>query len=385
MTLYINNSDVRKIWLSSQGLINPPTGPINILKIIKNLGFIQLDTIQNVSRAHHHILWSRNQNYREPMLDKLLKTNQHIFEHYTHDASVIPMDYYPMWTRQFKRKKEKLNKSKYYNAMSNEKERNLILDRIRQEGPLSTHAFDSQIMGQKKMWSRPPHKLALDYMWYCGELSTSHRENFKKFYDLTDRVVPESLRNETVSDEEQINWLCSEALSRLCFGTIKDIQNFWQATELTEVKTWTKKEGLKQIKWETFDGEWKSAFTHSNIEQRLQEISKPSTRIRIINPFDPLIRDRNRLKNFFGFNYKIEIFVPQHKRQWGYYVYPLLESDRFIGRIELKADRKANTLNILNFWPEPNVIWNKQRYKRLNAELTRLAQFVELKTINRLS
>jgi len=97
----ISNKEIRALWLNACGLSTNPTGALDLLKTIKDLGFVQLDTIQNVSRAHHHILWSRNQNYKEHMLDELLADKGNIFEHFTHDASVIPIDYYPMWTRHF--------------------------------------------------------------------------------------------------------------------------------------------------------------------------------------------------------------------------------------------------------------------------------------------
>ncbi|MHA1536013.1 MAG: DNA glycosylase AlkZ-like family protein, partial [Alphaproteobacteria bacterium] len=103
MILKIKNRDARRLWLVAQGLRSAPTGPLDVLQIIKDLGFVQLDTIRIVARAHHHIIWSRNQNYREPRLDRLLSKERAIFEHFTHDASVLPMDFYPMWARQFRR------------------------------------------------------------------------------------------------------------------------------------------------------------------------------------------------------------------------------------------------------------------------------------------
>ncbi|MEZ5759488.1 MAG: crosslink repair DNA glycosylase YcaQ family protein [Emcibacteraceae bacterium] len=372
----INNKEIRHLWLNTTGLANPPVGPVILPKIIKELGFVQIDTIQNVTRAHHHILWSRNQNYRERMLDHLLKNKKTVFEHFTHDASIIPMEYYPMWTRQFVRLKKWLDSSERYQSILAHAEPDEIISRIRKEGPLSTHAFDSQIQGNKKMWSRPPHKIALDYLWYCGVLATSHREQFKKFYDLSERVIPHKIRNQKHSDREQIDWLCNAALDRLSFGTIMDIQKFWDATTLDEVKKWHSRNPLIPIKWQTSDGAWIDSFGHPDIENRLAEMIKPSSRLRIINPFDPAIRDRVRLKNLFGFDYKIEIFVPATKREWGYYVYPLLEGDRFVGRIELKADRKIGSLNVINFWPEPGVIWGTGRKEKLEKELNRLAKLI---------
>lgn len=386
MPIKIKNSDMRNLWLSTTGLAKSPTGPLDVLQIIKDLGFVQLDTIQNVVRAHHHILWSRNQNYREPMLDELLGRDKFIFEHFTHDASVIPVEFYPMWTRQFTRLKKWLDNTKRYKSLLAHTDLNAIKARIENEGPLSTHAFDTEIKGKKKMWSRPPHKLGLDYLWYAGELSTSHREKFKKFYDLSHRVIPETYRTQNIDDTDQINWLCHEALNRMSFGTLKDIQKFWDATHKTEVEKWFQEneETLKPIQWQTSQGEWINAIAPSDIEQRLDTLSPPSSRLRIINPFDPAIRDRTRLKNLFGLDYKIEIFVPEAKRKWGYYVYPILEGNRFVGRIELKADRKKSTLNIVRFWQEDGVNWTPARYNKLEAELDRLARFINVESISKL-
>jgi len=385
MPLKINNADMRKLWLNTTGLAKTPTGPLDVLQIIKDLGFVQLDTIQNVVRAHHHILWSRNQNYREPMLDELLGRDNLIFEHFTHDASVIPVEFYPMWTRQFTRLKKWLDNTKRYQSILAETDLNAIRTRIENEGPLSTHAFNTKLKDKKKMWSRPPHKLGLDYLWYAGELSTSHREKFKKFYDLSHRVIPKQYHSQKIADTDQITWLCNAALERLSFGTLKDIQKFWDATHKTEVEKWflVNETSFKKISWQSSDGNWLNAIASHDIEQRLGNISSPSTRLRIINPFDPAIRDRDRLKNIFGFDYKIEIFVPAVKRKWGYYVYPILEGTRFIGRIELKADRNKKTLSVINFWPEDGVTWTSSKYKKLEAELSRLARFINVqKTIN---
>lgn len=124
------------------------------------------------------------------------------------------------------------------------------------------------------------------------------------------------------------------------------------------------------------------AYAPSDIEERLKKLKKPTTRLRILNPFDPAIRDRSRLKQLFDFDYKIEIFVPAAKRKWGYYVYPILEGDKFIGRIDLKGDRKNKTLNVINFWSEPGVKWNSKRIEKLEAELSRLSTLAELTEIN---
>lgn len=378
MALKIDNRTMRHLWLKSTGLGALPNGDLNVLQMIKDLGFVQLDTIQNVTRAHHHILWSRNQNYREPMLDELLATRQDVFEHFTHDASILPTEFYPMWRRQFKRRKARMDQSKYYNGKVGPKGRAEIKARITAEGALSTAAFNTKVKGKKQMWDRPPHKVALDYMWNAGELSTSHRTNFRKYYDLTEKVIPADILAQDVDDKIQIAWLCAQALERLSVATHKEIKQFWEGADIKEVRAWAETQQLVPIEWQLNDGTWVEAFGATNIEQKLNDVQKPSSRLRIVNPFDPAIRDRDRIKNMFGFDYKIEIFVPAAKRKWGYYVYPLLEGDKFVGRIELKADRKAGKLSVVNFWQEAGVKWSDKRHEKLKSELDRFAKYVGL-------
>lgn len=388
MPLKISNRDARRLWLDAQGLATPPVGELDVLPIVRRLGFVQLDTIRVVSRAHHHIIWSRNQHYREPMLNRLLAEDRSVFEHYTHDASILPTEFYPMWQRQFRRMREKLSRPGYYKALPDAAARAVIKRRIADEGPLSTEAFDSNVQGKRAMWTRPPHKIALDYMWYAGELATSHRENFRKFYDLTDRVIPEDIRRREHEDEAQIDWLCAQAIQRLGFGAPGEIQRFWEAVSSAEVKSWLARAdaAIVPVEVQAADGTWSPALASADIEDRLANASAPTSRLRILNPFDPVIRDRARLKRLFGFDYRIEIFVPAAKRVWGYYVFPLLEGDRFVGRIEVKGDRaKGNRvggeLKVLAFWPEPGVKWPASRWKKLDAELARFARLAEVSTV----
>lgn len=380
----IRNRDARRLWLHGQGLSATPTGPLDLAALIRDLGFVQLDSIRVVARAHDHIIWSRNQNYREPMLDSLMRKERGIFEHFTHDASIIPMEFYPMWRRQFRRMEEKVRGWEWHRGMLDKDERAGIIERIRTEGPLSTKAFDTKVAGPREMWRRPPHKLALDYMWYAGDLSTSHRENFTKFYDLTERVIPDHHREDEPPENEQIDWLCQNALDRLGFGSEGDIQRFWAAADLAEVKDWARRQKhLVPVRIEGVDGRWTNALGPADIESRLAKAPPPTSRLRILNPFDPVIRDRGRLERLFGVDYRIEIFVPAAKRVWGYYVYPLLEGDRFVGRLEAKADRAAGTLTVDRLWVEQGVVWTRARATKLEAELTRFARLAGVDSVVR--
>ena len=380
--LKISNREARRLWLTSHGLSDAPTGPLDAMALIQGLGFVQLDTIQVVSRAHHHILWSRNQNYREPVLNTLLGKDRMIFEHFTHDASVLPMEILPMWQRQFRRMKAKVERSSWHGNALKAVDLELILRRISDEGPLSTQDFDSKAEGPREMWQRPPHKVGLDYLWYSGQLATCHRDGFTKYYDLAERVFPEHLHQQRLEDQDQIDWLCHAALERLSFGTLGEIRKFWDATDVSEVSGWGKRASLVPVDLQAADGSWSKAVACPDIEARLRDLSEPSSRMRILNPFDPAIRDRLRIKRMFGFDYTVEMFVPAAKRQWGYYVYPLLEGTRFVGRIEVKADRAKESLDVLNHWWEPGIRTTAKRIRKLDSELDRFARLVGAKTVS---
>jgi uncharacterized protein YcaQ len=381
--LKISNRDAKHLWLSVNGLARTPTGPLDTLALIRSLGFVQLDTIQVVSRAHHHILWSRNQNYREPMLDTLLAKDRSVFEHFTHDASVLPMEFLPMWQRQFQRMKDKVSASSWYGNALDANLLDSIKHKITQEGPLSTRDFDTKIKGPKQMWRKPPHKQALDYLWYSGTLATSHRTGFTKFYDLSERIFPNDLHTQDIGDLAQIDWLCRAALDRIGFGSLGEIRKFWDATDSKDVNAWAKRDAadLVPVEVQGADRSWTKAIASAGIEAQLQTLSAPTSRLRILNPFDPAIRDRTRLKRLFGFDYTVEMFVPAAKRKWGYYVFPLLEGSRFIGRIEVKADRAKTTLNVLNLWAEADVTFTAKQASKLDAELERFARLAGLTTI----
>ncbi|QFT79497.1 hypothetical protein FIU89_02655 [Roseovarius sp. THAF27] len=376
--LRIGSRAARRLWLHANGLADNPSGAVDVMKTIRQLGFVQLDTIRNVTRAHHHILWSRNRNYRERSLWPFLRGRQ-LFEHFTHDASLIPMDVLPYWQRQFRRLGAKVSRADWYRSGLAQEDIRRIRERIAREGALSTHAFDTKAES-REMWARPPHKKALEQMWYAGELATSHRENFVKFYDLGERVFPAALR-QCPGEEKAADWLCDAALDRLGMATVGEVQRFWDAMDAREAKAWSERRDLVPLEVEGADGTWRAAWGVADIETRLAAAEGLSSHLRLLNPFDPAIRDRVRLERLFGFAYRNEMFVPKDQRIWGYYIYPLLEGDRFVGRLELKADRAAGWIQVTGFWPEPGVKWTAQRVAKLDRELTRFGRLAGIADI----
>ena len=374
--LDISNRDARRLWLAANGLSGPASAPVDVPAMIQALGFLQIDTIRNVTRAHNHILWSRNRRYREGMLWPHL-AKRDLFEHFTHDASLLPASVLPLWRVQFRRLGDRAARGAWHQSGLAQAEIIQIRHRIAVEGALSTHAFDTK-SENREMWARPPHKKALDQMWYAGDLATAHRQNFVKFYDLGERVFP---AHDPLEDSQALDQLGDEALDRLTLATPGEVQRFWDVASAAEAQDWAKRADSVPVRVQAADGSWRAALAHPQIETRLAQAPAAPVRLRILNPFDPAIRDRARLERLFGFDYRNEMFVPATQRRWGYYVYPLLEGDGFVGRIEIKADRGAGRLDVTGFWPEPGSRWGAGRIARLDGELNAFARLAGADTV----
>jgi len=381
LSLKIPNKIARQIAIYSSGLDNASAvacNKHNLSDLIKRLGYVQLDPLQVVARAHDHILWSRNTNYRPEQLESLLEKDRLIFEHFCHDACVLPMESLPYWKHQFERKAKRYsNGSERDNHLSKTDQKKLMA-RLTKEGPLSSKDFKVPASDKKRaIWTKPAHKQTLDYLWLTGSLAVSRRDKFTKYYDLSQRIYPQELIDTNKSHKVRIDWLSTHALDRLGFATASEIKQFWDATSLEETKLWCQQNEQKTqfVQVESATGEYADAVMLEANSAMLQSPPQLSKKLKIINPFDPIVRDRKRLERLFNFEYRIEIYIPPEKRRYGYYVYPLLEYDKFVGRIEVRHDRMHNLICVDNMWNEPNVAFGKQRMAKLQSELERLKRF----------
>ena len=294
------------------------------------------------------------------------------------------MDTLPYWKIQFQRKAARAKANKGQANLLGKAGLRQLLSKITDEGPLSSRDF--KVTDKDKLratWSKPAHKQTLDHLWLTGGLAVSKRKKFIKYYDLAERIYPQKFISAKKSDIECINWLASHAIDRLGFATDSEIQRFWDAFSLDEAKYWSKSNSanLNDVSVELFDGKYRSALMSGAQTSNLRTLPGLSKKIKILNPFDPLTRDRDRLMRLFGFDYRIEMYVPEEKRKYGYYVYPLLEFDTFVGRLEVRHDRKRNVLCIDNLWPETNVKFGKQRMGRLKSELDRMRKFCKAELV----
>lgn len=376
----LENRAARRLFLDRHALAEPPSGPAkddDLRALIRRLGFVQVDSINTVERAHHMILWSRRQSYRPGALKRLLEKERSLFEHMTHDASVIPTEFLPHWRLRFARDAERL-RGRYRDWRGGEFEAKLddILARIAAEGPVSSgDVGEDEARGKGGWWEWHPSKIALEFLWRTGRLAVTRREGFAKVYDLAERVYPDAPR---CGEAETIAWACEGALDRLGFGTSGEIAAFWAKVTPEEAKAWVtqalKTGEIEEIAVEGADGALRRSVARPGVLQSAAA-AEPPARLRILSPFDPALRDRARAERLFGFHYRIEVFVPEAQRRYGYYVFPVMEGDALIGRIDARARRAEGVLQVAAFWPEAGVRMGKLRLARLEAELDRLARF----------
>ncbi len=368
--LKISRYDTSQIVLNAQlldGKSKLPKGKKGTAQIINKLGYVQIDTISVINRAHHHILWTRNNNYSEKHLHDLQAKEKLIFEYWTHAMSFIPMEDYryslPRMANFTKPKskwlKYRFNQSKKYLAP--------VLERIKNEGQLCSSDFENDT-GKKggTWWQWKPAKTALEYLFWQGDLMVSERKSFQKYYDLKERVLPANLDTAMPSKDELSSYFVRRAISSLGVATEREILKFMQpgkssvsdlqiADQAAIKKTIDElHESGEIISFYIEDDQKKLNYSFPNNINSIDKRIKSSPRVHFLSPFDNLIIQRERTKRLFNFDYAIECYLPPSKRKYGYFVVPILWNNNFAGRFDPKADRQKKTLIINNLVFEKN-------------------------------
>ncbi|MBN4066324.1 MAG: hypothetical protein COC23_06495 [Hyphomicrobiales bacterium] len=387
----LTNKQARHVILHLQGMTMEPHLRLDdaaLLDVIRQLGFVQMDSIQWVERAHHMILYARNQTYRPKQLKRLMEKNRELFEHWTHDASLIPSEFYPYWRHRFARKRNRMevNFTKWqgpgYRDQCHELEQ-----RIRNDGPLMSKDLEREKTGKQEMWQWHDGKAALEFLWHTGALCVSARvSGFQKVYDVPENAVPPHHFDQRVSASEFKDWACRSALDRLGFAAAGDIARYWDLVSPAEAKAWVEDQlargKILEVIIEAVRGEVdRQMVARRDIGQLIDNLPPLPKRARALSPFDPVIRDRKRLQWLFGFEYRIEIYVPEEKRRWGYYVFPLLEGDKLVGRIDMRANRKEDQLQVKRLWLEGNAKLSAARKARIESEMLRQARLANVKSV----
>jgi hypothetical protein len=385
----VSAAQARLLLMGAQGLLSDPARAATtaaVFDLVRRMGFVQLDSISYVERAHHLTLSSRLHAYRREHLARLLERDRSLFEHWTHDASAVPTEWFVHWKPRFARAAARIRANGWWRErMGADAERivEAVRARIQSEGPLRSQDFEHERGQVSAWWGWKPQKAALEYLWHTGELVVVRREKFQKVYDLTGRVFPEQHRAPAPAEEEHTEWACSTALERLVVATPKELADFWAAIEPARARGWcerAEREGrIMPVLVEPLDdgaSRPRPAYALPDWGRRLKRLPEPPPMTRLLSPFDPVLRDRGRALRLFGFDYRFEAFVPEPQRKFGYYVLPVLEGDRLVGRVDPKFERAEGLLKIRRVYWEPGVRATRGRVKGLREAAERLARFV---------
>lgn len=360
----------RKLILLSQGLSfdsSKKRGEDKTLEVMNCLGYVQIDTLSVVQRAHHHTLWSRNPSYKTDHLDTLVK-HKKVFEYWTHAAAYIPMKDY-----RFSLPRKALIKSgdqKHWYRKDTKLMGNVI-DRIKVEGPLMAKDFISK--GNKNNgWGSSPTKQALENLFIEGELMICGRRNFHKIYDLTERVVPSTIDTSMPSVQEHGDFLVFNFLKAHGIGTLNEIIYLLKSIKNQVLDSLNRLIECKQIETITVNN-----IVYYTCSESLDLLKKRLNRkqVKILSPFDNLLIQRKRIQSLFDFNYLLECYVPAPKRQFGYFCLPILWNGQLVARADCKVDKKTLILNVINLYIEKNLKEIDSFLSYLEKELGYFASF----------
>lgn len=370
-------AQAQKIALLSQGLPHRKLSGNayqRTVQTMEHLGYVQIDTISVVQRAHHHVLWSRQPDYQTHHLDRMVK-DKVAYEYWSHAASYLAM-------RDFRfslpRKHAiKSGKQKHW-FRKNAKLMSHVIERIEAEGPLMAKDFESSVT-KKTGWESKPTKQALETLYMQGDLMIAERKNFHKVYDLTERVLPENIDTTLPSPDEHARFLVLNYLRTHGIGQtnemvylLKDMKVHLHAA-LNELR----EEGL--VAETNVEGE-RYFTTTPSLELLNKKLKRKQAKI--LSPFDNLLIQRTRAQKLFNFDYILECYVPAAKRKHGYFCLPVLWDGKLVARVDCKAHKKASELEVISLHVEPSLKDIDAFRAAFDLELASFASFNQVESVS---
>ncbi len=362
--------EARRIWLHAQRLDDRTPfgdGAAATTRAIEHLGYVQIDTINVIERAHHHILFSRIPAYRRADLHQAQTVDKTVFEYWTHALAFVPVRDIRFYLNEMKHHASEPMRW-YADADPNDLKK--LLRQIRKDGALSIRDIDTDELVEKDhLWgSRKPSKRVLQYGFYSGELTISERIGMLKTYELIDRHFNWPPRPRAATERQITEHLIDRALTAqgLISGPSVMHPRLRFTPEMAEIIEGRVRR--KQLVPVTVDGE-----LHFATPEALEPPTAREPLVHILSPFDPLVIQRRRLKLFFGYEHVFEAYVKVEKRRFGYFTLPVLIGDQIVAVLDLKTDRAARKLLIQAWhWIEPET---PQRKYLIEEELGRFERF----------
>jgi uncharacterized protein YcaQ len=349
----------RTLLLAAQGLGSVPKRATkdDVRRTIRRMGVLQIDSISVIARSPYLVLWSRIGEYDPVWLDELLAEGA-LFEYWSHAACFIPIEDYGLYRRLMLGKTDKTRA--WMEAHPDALEQ--VMGRIRQDGPVRSAEFARTDGKAGGWWEWKPEKRALEHLFAAGELMISRRENFHRVYDLRERVLANALpdwEDALAPNEQEVRRaLALKAVCALGVAPARWVSDYFR----------TPKKGVAGLLEElaeegsllraTVENSSETAYVHpdnAKVAERILSGTLRSSVTTLLSPFDPVVWDRARASELFGFDYKIEVYTPAAKRRYGYYSLPILHDGALVGRLDAKAHRKQGTFEVKAIHLEPDV------------------------------
>ena len=374
----LSRGDVVRLWMHRQGLTHP-RGATKLtrdtfVELLESTGGLQVDSINVLERAHLLTLWSRFGVFDRKELDSWIYGDRLAYEYWGHDASILPMSHLPLGRRRmrdFPPPRWEANSwwTRYQTSMAS---RRRVLRRIREEGPLESLNFESQSVSTPLVTE---DKRSLKLLWHSGHLGISGRRHFRLAYDLAERLYPEG-RTARKSEYED-SWLMI-GLAGNGVASERHLTGYWTAPEpyaeprRAVIERNLTRKRIVEVQIEGLSGRFFARPEDLDILDDIEE-SRGTT---LLSPFDSLLWKRQRAEDLLGFRYRVEIYVPEHKREFGYYAMPILHDGRLVGRVDPKLHRNRGVLEIKSCSLEPGFDGGQRFDTEYREAIEHLASFV---------
>jgi uncharacterized protein YcaQ len=354
----------RRVALAAQGFAEqrPTSTPTrkHLAKVLARTQLLQLDSVNVAVRAHYMPVFSRLGAYPASLVDDAAwshsaKRPRMLVEYWAHVASLVPVQDWPLLRRRMRVYATDPDHH-FADVMAQPALLADVLSVVKSLGPLGAGAIEDELGGgptpkvRGGWWNRSAVKRACEYLFAIGELTTATRRSFERMYDLTERVLPPDVLTRVVDDDESARQLTTRAAIALGVATEPDLRDYYRLrpTDSQRAVAELVEDGV--LAPVTVDGWRLPAYRHTGAKAPRRVTARA-----LLCPFDPMVWRRERTERLFDFFYRIEIYVPESKRVYGYYVFPFLLDDALVARVDLKSDRAAGVLRVQGAFAERGV------------------------------
>jgi uncharacterized protein YcaQ len=382
----LSHAQARRIALAAQGFNDSrPKGTPDrraLRRVLGRTGLFQIDSVNVLARAHYLPLFSRLGSYPTDLLGRAAyRRPRLLFEYWGHEASLLPVELHPLMRWRMDDAQHRAWGG--IRRIANERPELLkgLLEDLTTDGPLTAaqlgerHERDAP-RRTGPWWDWSDVKLALEFLFWSGEITTAERRGFERAYDVPERVIPPTVLNTpTPARDEAQRELLRRSIHSMGLATAKDLRDYFRLPAAECKQRITELVEAGELLPVTVEGWRQQAF----LDPSVSVIPRWVKGAALLCPFDPLVWERSRTERIFHFRYRIEIYVPAEQRVHGYYVFPFLLDGELVARVDLKADRQSGVLLVQSAWSEDDA--PRETAQRLAAELHAMSEWLGLKGV----